>query len=214
MKHRVKFKRRILVDPMQYRLMAVGVFHSLLIVVVFAVALFAPLMIQIGTSDEYNEEVLAAAHQFMTLHSRVWPPLLCTLVILMLHSVLVSHKVAGPLYRLRHEFKLIGGGDIGRVIRIRKRDYLHKEAEALNAMLASLRARVERIDRGCRDASAALVRVHRAVDNDDRVEFDTAIAEARASLADAGESLSEFDLGPRKKRAVTEKPQPATKPTA
>ncbi len=195
MKHRGILKRRVLVDPMQYRFMAVSAFHSLLIVLVFATALFAPLMIQLGANDAYDEQVVAAAHQFMTLHQRVWPPLFFTLALLMLHSVLVSHRVAGPLLRFRSEFKAIGDGDLARTVRIRKRDYLMKEANAINQMLAALREKVANIDTECRDAGAALTRVHQAAEDGDKPRFDDAIAEARACLAAANETLGEFRLG-------------------
>ena len=68
--------RRLMVHDMQYRLLAVSLFHFVLVVAVFAGALFIPLMIQMESDAATSAESAEAARQFLTLHYRVWPPLL------------------------------------------------------------------------------------------------------------------------------------------
>lgn len=198
-------KRRVLVDQMQYRLIAVSLFHFALIVLVIGGALFLPLMIQLDVGDVYNEQVRVAAHEFLSLHTRVWPPLFFTVALLILHNVLVSHRIAGPLYRFRREMEEIGKGDLAKKLKIRKRDYLPKETAALNDMLASLRDKVTRIDQGCAETTAALERLERAGNVGDREQFDRALLEVKANLDLANEALAEFELG------KSEDPAPAAR---
>jgi methyl-accepting chemotaxis protein len=134
--------RKVLVDAFQLRLVAVAIFHFLLIVLVFAAALFIPIIIELNRGDLTSPAVQAAAHEFLIMHDRLWPPLLGVFILLVLHNIVVSHRIAGPLFRFRRYIKAISEGDLASPIRIRKADYLHKDAEALSQMADSLRYKI------------------------------------------------------------------------
>ena len=53
-------------------------------------------------------------------------------------SVLYSHKIAGPIYRLEKNLELIGSGDLTVNTRFRKTDQLFVLADEINAMVRSL----------------------------------------------------------------------------
>lgn len=53
-------------------------------------------------------------------------------------SVLYSHKIAGPLFRIERNLDLIGSGDLTVNTRFRKTDQLFVLADELNAMVRSL----------------------------------------------------------------------------
>ena len=82
-----------------------------------------------------------AARLFLALDERVWVPLLLLLGGLTAHSVLVSHRIAGPLYQFRRLFGELRDGHVRVRTTLRKRDYLRKEATAFNEMVASIEAR-------------------------------------------------------------------------
>ena len=134
--------RKFLVDKFQLRLVAVAIFHFVLVVLVFASALFIPIIIKLNSADISSPAVQAAAHEFLTLHNRLWMPLFFVFILLILHNILVSHRIAGPLYRFRRLFKAVGDGDLSFPIDIREKDYLHKDAEAVDQMVESLRDKV------------------------------------------------------------------------
>lgn len=138
-------RRRFLIDKLQYRLLAVNLFHSFLILMILAAALFVPLMIQLESTTISPAEKQAAAEQFLSLNRRLWPALLLAFVLLALHLVLVSHKIAGPLYRFRQIFEAVGAGNLSVKATIRDRDFLANEADSINAMVAGLRARIQSI---------------------------------------------------------------------
>ena len=55
-----------------------------------------------------------------------------------------SHKIAGPVHRLKRALREFRAGDFDQVIRFRKRDELHDLAEEVTKTLAWTRGRIER----------------------------------------------------------------------
>jgi len=53
-------------------------------------------------------------------------------------TLFVSHKIAGPLFRLEKELQEIGAGDLTKNVRLREKDQLTTMAETLNQMTHSL----------------------------------------------------------------------------
>lgn len=135
-------RKRILISTLQLRLLALNLVYFCVILLVFAAFLLLPLMLHLrNASLEASAENLAAANGFLFLHRRLWPAVLVVLVLLALHSLIVSHRVAGPLYRFRRVFEAVTAGDLSARAMLRKHDYLVEEAEALNRMLAALAER-------------------------------------------------------------------------
>ena len=66
-------------------------------------------------------------------------------------SLLVSHKISGPLYRLKREIDKVKEGDLGRNFNIRSDDQLQVLAESLNEMTISLRGKYVRLKDECGD---------------------------------------------------------------
>jgi methyl-accepting chemotaxis protein len=149
-------RRRFLILNFQYQLLAVSVLYFLSILLIFVGILFIPSMIQLGSSPLSGKEALEAANQFLSLHSSVWPGILVVFVLLIIHSILVSHRIAGPLYRFRTFFSDIANGQLGKQVRIRKNDYLQEDAQMINEMIGSLRVKITSIQEHHRQARAAL----------------------------------------------------------
>ncbi|MBD3242855.1 MAG: HAMP domain-containing protein [Chitinivibrionales bacterium] len=57
--------------------------------------------------------------------------------------ILLTHKVAGPLYRLQKNMEAIGGGKLPRKITLRKNDELTHVADTFNDMAEGLRKAAE-----------------------------------------------------------------------
>jgi methyl-accepting chemotaxis protein len=149
------YKRRFLVDAFQLRLTGVAAFHFFLVVALFVAALFAPVVFALQSGDISDRNVQVAAHTFLVLHKYLWPPLVGAFILLILHNILVTHRVAGPLVRLRRYLQAVGEGDLRSPIHFRKNDYLTKEATTASEMVAALREKIAGLDRDVRDASAA-----------------------------------------------------------
>jgi len=60
-------------------------------------------------------------------------------------TLFVSHKIAGPLFRFEEDLKIIGKGDLTKIIRLRQEDQISDLAQSLNEMTSNLHDKVENI---------------------------------------------------------------------
>ncbi|HUV36023.1 MAG TPA: hypothetical protein VMX58_03690 [Patescibacteria group bacterium] len=157
------YNRRSLVDPFQLRIVGVAVCHFMLVILIFVSALFLPIIIELQSGDISSPHVQAAARGFLFLHNRLWAPLLGALVLLVLHNIIVTHRIAGPLYRFRRYLKSVGDGDLSSPIKFRKKDYLKKEAQVASCMVESLRDKVASVERQLEQVSWAWTEMRSAL---------------------------------------------------
>ncbi len=71
---------------------------------------------------------------------------ICVTVFLGCLLLILSHRIAGPAYRIRKCLDRVSKGDYGFDVRLRKRDYLKEVADGMNRMILDLRARRERLE--------------------------------------------------------------------
>ena len=71
--------------------------------------------------------------------------MLAVFAVLGVHSILVSHRIAGPLYRFRMTFQDIIEGNLSRFIRIRKGDFLLAEQAKIEELVRMLRSKLNMI---------------------------------------------------------------------
>lgn len=173
-------RRRLLVDRFQYRLIGISMIHFGLVLAVFLLAMLLPLMLKLDDPSTTYLERQRAADVILFFNEQLWLPLAAMFLLLTVHSLLVSHRIAGPLYRFRTVFKAVAEGDLSMRATIRKHDYLHAHARALNEMIEALEVRFKGLgDQALRlkDAAAqvkhaasagAVAEVHKAVE---RLEF-------------------------------------------
>lgn len=135
-------RRRLLVDRFQYRLVAVSAGHFGLVLLVFLAAMMLPLMLQLDDPSATYLEKQRVAEVLLFFHEQMWLPLIAVFLLLTVHSLSVSHRIAGPLYRFRAVFKSLAEGDLAVRANIRKNDYLHTDARALNQMIDALETRM------------------------------------------------------------------------
>ena len=140
---RILRRTRFLINEFQYRILFLQVLYFFALILVFTAAIFVPLILELESGSLSFAEKHAVANQFLSLHSRIWPAVLVLFVLLSGHSVFVSHRIAGPLYRFRVVLDALKEGEISSPISIRKGDYLQQEADLINEVLESLRQNLE-----------------------------------------------------------------------
>ena len=134
-----------MVHPLQIRMLSQVVAYSLIIFVLLAVPVFKPLMLALDNPSLSWQERAVVANDLLNLHARFWPWALgASLVVLIhcIHSVRLMHRVAGPLYRLKHVFPQIGNGNLCVRTTLREGDYLTPEADLVNQMTAQLQSKI------------------------------------------------------------------------
>jgi len=157
------WKRRILVNRFQYRLIAGNFLYLVAVVIAFFVVLFGPLVAVLADASTTVSQREAASHQMLILEERVWFVVPVLIALCIFHSALISHRIAGPLVRFKRIFADLAEGDLSMDVRVRQHDYLQEEAELMTEMVNSLGSRVQSIRDDYREASSILPQLMEAV---------------------------------------------------
>ena len=141
-------RKRYIVDrKLQFRLLIYNGIYFLIITVAIWAGLFLPLVLDLSDPNLSISQQGDVAAKILYLHSRLGPVLLVVFLILGVHSVLVSHKIAGPLYRFKATFNQVAQGDLSKVISIRKGDLLVNEQNKIEEMIGTLSSRLKNVKR-------------------------------------------------------------------
>jgi methyl-accepting chemotaxis protein len=139
-------RTRYLVDKrLQYRLLIYNGIYLLVIILAVGAGLFLPLVLDLSDPNLSVAQQGEVVNKILYLYSRLSPILLFVFLILLAHSVVVSHRIAGPLYRFRATFNQVAQGDLSRATRLRKGDFLLNEQAKIEEMIEALRSRLHHI---------------------------------------------------------------------
>lgn len=148
-------RRRWIVDAFQLRLLVTLLLQHTIIVVLAGVIVVLPILLELRQPSELTRSKADTANAFLYLHKHMWLAGGALLALMTVYLTIMTHRIAGPLYRFRQVFQAAGRGDLSVRVRIRKTDYLHDEARSLEAMIDELRKLVSNIrDRSDRAVSA------------------------------------------------------------
>jgi len=137
-------RRRFIVNrELQMSLLRNSFLYVVLFVAVIGVVFFVPLMTELTQSESTSAGTVQVGNQIRYLYTYFWPAVILAMILIFLHSVRASHKVAGPLYRFTLVLEALKEGEISSPISIRKGDYLQQEADLINQVLESLRQNLE-----------------------------------------------------------------------
>ena len=139
-------RRQLFVHPVQYWFVLTTLIYFACLVVMLYAVVFLPMVQPLYDPSVSWEQHAQIASQFLELNARIWPWLIVTFLVLLLHSMYFMHRIAGPLYRFSSLFRSIGTGRLHQRARLRKHDYLHREAQAFNTMLDSIENRIKTIN--------------------------------------------------------------------
>jgi len=187
-------RKQFLLSDFQVRMLLFTFLYFVITVVILAAVLFVPLMTQLDTEGLSPEQRGIVAGEFLSLHYRFWPAIPLVLALIGAHSLLVSHRVAGPLYRFRQVQQDIGKGDLSGNVRLRKNDYLKEDGENLGEMLDSLRNRIREIDYLDEKLQSGLVELRAAVEDGTRPEVHDRLGDVEDKAGKLRSQLKNFTL--------------------
>ncbi len=190
-------RRHFLIDRLQLQLLAITLVYFLTTAVVLSLAMFGPLIWELNV-DEPSTNQAAAAAEFLSLHTRFWPALLVAFVALSVHSIFTSHRIVGPLYRFRVVFEQVKQGNLVPYVGLRRRDFLLKEATALDEMITSLRDRVHRLGTSHGEAVKESAGIERALQDESIREARVHLVELERALTHQQQQLDAFRIEPTK----------------
>ena len=87
------------------------------------------------------QKVYEASGRILELHARFWPVTLVSLIGVALAAGWLGRRITGPLVRFMNVFQRLATGEFPEPVRLRSSDYLAHEADALNELVAALKAR-------------------------------------------------------------------------
>ena len=117
-------------------------------------------------------------------------------VLLLVHGVFFSHRIAGPLYRFRRIFQSVASGDLTVRTSIRKADYLHVEAQCLGEMVDALREKIGRIEAHHADIAPQLERLKAAAACGALREVEQEADRLRATVEQLTRAMEPFQTTP------------------
>lgn len=206
---RPRFRRHFLWDTVQPRFLGLSFCYVVVVIAAVAGALFVPLMLELNHLPLSSTEAQRVADQFELLHSRFWPVVIVVSLLLIVHGVFFSHRIAGPLYRFRRIFQSVAGGDLTVRTSIRKHDYLHAEAQCLGEMVNALREKISRIEAHHADMTPQLERLKAAAARGALREVEQEADRLRAIVEQLAQAMEPFQT-----RSEPAALRPAPIPTA
>jgi len=138
MAKRHHLRRRILIDRRQLQLLGVTLLYVLGTYALFAAVTFGPAALRMLRGQQATPAQAATTAAFLAAHVRFLPVLVVILALISLHSIRSSHRIVGPLYRLRTIFSEVEKGNLTPHTGLRKGDLLEPEAKALANMVGRL----------------------------------------------------------------------------
>jgi len=116
------------------------------------------------------QEALVASGRILELHERFWPVTLVSLLGVALAAGWLGRRITGPLVRFTSAFQRLAAGEFPEPLRLRSTDYLAHEADALNELIAALKARAAERARVRGEVLAALEELRERSSENGRAE--------------------------------------------
>lgn len=91
---RPRFRRHFLWDTVQPRFLGLSLLYVVVVIAAVSGALFLPLMLQLDHLPLSSVEAQRVADQFELLHSRFWPAVAVVSLLLIVHGVFFTHRIA------------------------------------------------------------------------------------------------------------------------
>ncbi|MFH0925920.1 MAG: hypothetical protein V1872_09895 [bacterium] len=130
-----KFARRkiYLIDKThQIRFMLLIVCYLIIYGGLFAFTIFFPSIKIILSGTASLASRFAASKELLFLDTVFWPAIALLVVVIGVHSIIITHKIFGPLYKIKKTLHNMAAGNFTSNTKLRKHDYLKDFAEELN----------------------------------------------------------------------------------
>lgn len=146
-------RRRLLIDRRVQLRHAVVAGGSLLgYSVLLGFLIFFPLQRSLLDSASPEQQVFIA-DQILELHQRVWPAVMAVAVLIGFQSVIMTHRMLGPAYRVKIALNALRAGQLSHRVVLRRHDQLKDLAEAFNQLAVEL----QRVEAGRAEREASLL---------------------------------------------------------
>lgn len=186
-------RRRFLVDPpFQWSLAAHTIVLAVFLLATVLVGLWWPLLNGIDAEQGDRVQAVDAATALLQLHSNLWWIALVCLVLPLLASVRVSHRIAGPLVRVKRMLQQLADGQLPAPIQTRRKDYLQPEVALLNQAVEQLAEAMRQMQADQQLLRGLLRQAGQQAGNPADAELERLLRAAATAAATVDDSLQRF----------------------
>jgi len=100
---------------------------------------FAPSIYVLATTNDLKS-LEPAASEFLVLHKRLWPAAILSFIGVFLYVILLSHRIAGPMYRIDAILRALLEDREPPVVKFRDNDFFQPTAKLLEELSDKMRA--------------------------------------------------------------------------
>lgn len=160
---------------------------SVIFMIVAGAITFAPAVVRLEFGSDSLNEVAVLTQEILQIHAVVWPVVVACLIAVTVTSLFLFNRMTQPLFRFTRIFDSIRQGNFPGPIDLRARDYLKREARALNEMTAELRSLIGEVKRSQLDLSGTIEEIAEVLSRDQPAR----ITELASTLCEHEKSLRE-----------------------
>lgn len=185
-------RRRFIIDRVQIRLLVGNCVYLLSVSLFLVIAGIVPLIRTLDDVRLSAEQRDSAARQVLSLNEGLWIVLGLIVALCVIHSVLVSHRIAGPLYRVKHSLGQLAAGDLSVRVRTRRADYLVREVACINRAIESLDRNMGAVEKQHREAGRTLLHLRQTLDQQDLAGARSLCGEFETQFESLGRCIRQF----------------------
>lgn len=140
-------RRKIVIHPSFQLRSAIAVFFFLVVYSgVLGFLIFYPIKLELDRVTDPQSQMMISA-QILTLHRRVWPGVLAVSVLVGAQILFISHRIAGPLYRVRVSLEQLVAGNPTVRVKLRKHDNFAEFEPLVNTIAEQLETQKSKLER-------------------------------------------------------------------
>ncbi len=137
-----KYKRHIYIINKSFQYKYIFIILSIILITIFTVSFTTFYIIWSNIIKEYffiPEASKKLADIFVKTSELLLIPLIILTIIFSIVGVFYSHKIAGPLFRVKRICDELARGNLNQIVKFRKGDEFHDVADALNKVINGLK---------------------------------------------------------------------------
>jgi methyl-accepting chemotaxis protein len=138
--HRRKLRNLWIRKDIQLWLAILNALFMIVVISAVILSVLAPLYQSFQLSDDYRAQHFAAK-LFILILDRLLPTLVAIVALGTVYTIVITHRICGPLVNLSKTFERISAGDFTRRVNLRRSDFLKPEAAMVNRMNDALSMR-------------------------------------------------------------------------
>jgi methyl-accepting chemotaxis protein len=145
------------------------------------------------------ESQYRAAQTFLLLVKWLIPAVVIVLILFMGHTIIITHRICGPLVNFTHAFDRVAQGDLTGKVYIRKGDYLTSECNRINLMIDGISGIINRLFTNHNKLLATLQSLNEQTkDTLTKEKFESSLKIIRQDAEYTSDTLSKFKVGVEK----------------